>query len=176
MRVSISFCIEAGSLVTSLPEDCDRTLERFDDIHQVSSHTFGRWSGSFKNSASDLLESRVSLAVALLSDLQCLSSCSRSWWRRPRLRSHCGLVRLSIRPVGLCNDLFQHCCACCFVLIARATSPVSADAVLHVAAAFIIVASFPSFAALHHRFLHVVLLTITTLAILRETDSRASPW
>ena len=123
--------------------------------------------------------SLVSLAVALLSDqweMQCLSSCSRSWWRRPRLRSHCGLVRLSVRPDGLCNDLFQHCCACCFVLIARATSPVSADAVLHVVAAFLIIASFPSFAALHHRLLHVVLLTITTLAILRETEGRVSPW
>ena len=121
----------------------------------------------------------VTRCGAALSDrweMQCLSSCSRSWWRRQRLRSHCGLVRLSVRPEGLCNDLFQHCCACFFVLNARATSPVSADAVLHVVAAFIMIASFPSFAALRHRLLHVVLLTITSLAILRETESRVSPW
>ena len=172
MRLSISFCNEAGSLVTSFPEDCDRKLERFDDIHQLSSHRFERWSGSFKNSASELPESRVSLSLVSLA----VALLSRSWWRRPRLHSHCGLVRLPVRPDGLCNDLFQQCFACFFVFIARATSPVSADAVLHVVAAFIIIASFPSFAALHHRLLHVVLLTITTLAISRETESRVSLW
>ena len=190
MRVSISFCNEAGSLVPSFPEDTDRMLERFDDLHQLSSHRFERWSGSFKNPASDLLESHVSLSLSchLLWptvwrcsltnqwEMQCLSSCSRSWWRRPRLRSHCGLVRLSVRPDGPCNDLFPHCCACCFVLMARTTSPVSADAVLHVVAAFTIIASFPSCAALHHRLLHVVRLTITTFSHLASDTLSTSPF
>ena len=56
---------------------------------------------SSTSSASDLLESRVSCSLSCHSlrptmgltlrfdrrEMLCLSSCSRSWWRRPRLRS-----------------------------------------------------------------------------------------
>ena len=79
------------------------------------------------------------------------------WSRRALKRSFPALLRLLLR-----HD--------------RARDITSDSDVLRVVAAFVVVASFPSFAALHHRLLHVVLLTSTTLAILRETESRVSPW